>query len=283
MTTREIEFRLIDHQSADGELLAVDALGIISSFKDITYRLTRSVAARSGLGRTDAVLERLATVRVGLRNGSTRVVFVVGDQDAIIDPVSEQVDATFWAIVEGMNNNERPPNVSDTVADSVDKLVIALERAAPQVEVTLPGHGPRTLHTKMLRRDPWQRQGGEEAGEVSVHGVLEMVDLHTARFRLRDAAGNAIDLLGVAAPDEAARLVGTRVVATGVLAVGQGTQHHRMEEAQITPQESLESRLGLQPPPGPDELRQRALNTPVPAAVDISDEELDDFLAEIRA
>lgn len=280
--TREIELRLIGHGSEDGELLAADALGIISSFKDITYRLTRSVAERPGLGRTDAVIERLATVRVGLRKGSTRVVFVVGDEDAILDPVSEQVDATFWGIVEGMDTNRRPSQVSDSVADSVDRLVVALAKAAPKVEVTVPGHQPQTLRTNLLSRTPWQRQSGDEAGEVSVHGVLEMVDLHSARFRLRDPAGNAIDLHEVEGPEDAAHLVGARVVATGVLAVGQGTQHHRMEGASIAPEVPVESRLGIQQPASLDALRQQARTAPTPAPLDLSEDELDDFLAEIR-
>lgn len=281
--TREIEIRLIGHQSADGELLAADAVGIISSFKDIAYRLTRSVAERPGLGRTDAVLERLATVRVGLREGSTRVVFVVGDEGAILDPVSDQVDATFWSIVEGIRTNERPVGVTDTVADSVDKFIIALAKAAPDAAITIPGHDTQMLRTNMMSREPWQRHGGEEAGEVSVHGILEMVDLHTARFRLRDPASNAIDLHEVKAPDEAAHLVGTSVVATGVLAVGQGTQHHRMERAQIAPEESLQGRLGIPPSTSLEGLRQQAARAPKPQPLDLSDAELDDFLAEIRA
>ncbi|NNG38062.1 hypothetical protein HJ588_02070 [Flexivirga sp. ID2601S] len=281
--TREIEIRLIGHESADGELLAADALGIIGSFKDLAYRLTRSAAKRDGLGRTDAVLERLATVRVGLRKGSTQVVFVVGDQNAILDPLEPQVDAMFWSIIEGVGTNERPPEVSDSVADAVDRLVVALGKAAPKAEVAVPGYPRRMLDTHLLDRRPWQRQNGEEAGEMSVHGVLEMVDLHSRRFRLRDAAGNGIDLVEVEEPDEAARLVGTRVVATGVLAVGQGTQHHRMEGAHISPEPSVADSLGIQRSADLESLRRGAEAAPAPQPLDLSDDEIEDFLAEIRA
>ena len=46
---REIEIRLIGHQSADGELLAADAIRLVTSFKELAYRLTRLIAERSGL------------------------------------------------------------------------------------------------------------------------------------------------------------------------------------------------------------------------------------------
>lgn len=56
-----------------------------------------------------------------------------------------------------------------------------------------------------------------------------MVDLHSSRFRLRDVAGNAIDLHHVAVAERVAHLVGEQVTVTGVLAVGRGTQHHHIE------------------------------------------------------
>lgn len=93
--TRDIEFRLLGHASDDGELLATDAINIIKSFKDLTHGLTRAVSERGGLGRTESVLERLSTVRVSLREGSTRVIFKVGDDEAfdVEDTISHDVDS----------------------------------------------------------------------------------------------------------------------------------------------------------------------------------------------
>ncbi len=243
---REIEIRLIGHQSADGELLAADAIRLVTSFKELAYRLTRLIAERSGLGRTDAVIERLATVRVALRPGSTRIVFIVGDQAALVDPLAEQVDAAFWSIVGGLEANARPRGISDSVADAVDNLVVALAKAAPQMQVTTAGRSSPMLQTQSIARGPWQRSMHENAGKSVLHGLLEMVDLRSARFRLRDAADTAVDLIDVVDAENAAHWVGERVTATGVLAVGRGTQHHRMETPTIARAESAGAQSGIE-------------------------------------
>ncbi|MDN5724968.1 MAG: hypothetical protein L0G99_03405 [Propionibacteriales bacterium] len=281
--TREIEIRLIGHQSADGELMAADAINLISSFRELAYRLTRSVVERPSLGRAPGTVERLAAVRVALRPGSTRVVFVVGDEAALLDPpVTDAVDETFWSIVEGVAENKRPDGVSDGVSDSVDDLVSALGKAAPQVEFRIAGRPSRFIRTATMSREPWRRRGREVTDEASLHGVLEMVDLHSSRFRLRDLAGNSVDLVDVVDALSVAHLVGEQVIAVGPLAVGQGTQHHRMEGPKIAVPEDLAARLGQAPFPNLGEMVQAAQQLPAVAAVDLTDEELDEFLAEIR-
>lgn len=279
--TREIEFRLLDHDSADGELLAHDAVAIISAFRDLTYRVTRAVADRPGLGRTAATIERLATVRVALRDGSTRVVFVVGDETALIDPLAKPVDDVFWSIVEGIDTNTRPGGISDSVAESVDHLVIALAKAAPRTEIIAPGHQPRLIETAAVSRSPWQRTDAT-SHETVVHGTLEMVDLRSARFRLRDAAGNAIDLHDVGNAAHAAHLVGSSVMASGMLSVAHGTHHHRMDGATITDGPSVADRLGLESPEPLDQLIERSRAVEPSPPMNLPDEEWEAFLAEIH-
>lgn len=280
--TRDIEFRLLGHPSADGELLAADAVSLIQAFKDVTYRLTRAVADRPGLGRTATSLESLATVRVALRTGSTRLVFVVGDTSALLDPLADGVDAIFWSIVEAMETNERPTEVSDSVAESVDHLIVALQKAAPRAEITVPGHLPRLITTDAIRRGPWKRADQESAGEATLFGVLEMVDLHSKRFRLRDLAGNTVDLHDVVDADTAATLVGHRVRVSGLLGVGSGNQHHRVDGPRIELAETVEDRLLIESSPSLEEIVTRAQAMPEPAPLEISDEEMDEFLAAIR-
>lgn len=282
--TREIEFRLLDHPSAAGELLAADAVGLIQAFKDVTYRLTRSVADRPGLGRTAASLESLATVRVALRPGSTRLVFVVGDSSALLDPLADGVDAIFWSIVEALETNRRPADVSDSIAESVDGLVVALKKAAPRAEITVPGHAPRLVETDAIRRGPWKRGDQESAGPATLYGILEMVDLHTRRFRLRDTAGNTVDLHDVMEAETAAALVGHHVRVSGLLGVGSGTQHHRVDTPQIERAEPVATRLGIESPPSLESLvaHAHAHALPEPIPLEISDEEMNEFLAAIR-
>lgn len=237
--TREFELRLVGHPAGDGELLASDAVAIIAAFKELAYRLTRAAADKAGLGRTDAALERLAEVRVALRGGGNRLVFTVGDPDALdIDPNAPDVDEAFWRLVRGLEANRRPSGVSDSVAESVDDLLVALQRAASGVEIVAQRRKPIVLTTRMLDRRPWQRRPAP-ATDAQLHGMLEMVDLHTGRFRLRAPDGSAVDLIEVVNANLAAALVGSHVAATGVLAVGGGTRHHRMEQPMVAASEPL--------------------------------------------
>ena len=57
--TRDIEFRLVGHDSDDGELLAADAINIIRSFK-----LTLTVLNRSRAASVRPRPDRSATARV---------------------------------------------------------------------------------------------------------------------------------------------------------------------------------------------------------------------------
>jgi hypothetical protein len=280
--TRDVEIRLIGHPTADGQMLAADAVSLITAFKDITYRLTRSVAERPGLGQADSVLEKLATVRVALQAGSTRVIFASGDETALVDPLAEQVDEAFRSIVDGMNSNERPSVLSDTVADGVDSLISALTKAAPQVELKVPGHQPRLLTMARVSRVPWQRRLAEAAHSAVLHGVLEMVDLRTARFRVRDAAGNGIELIDVMDARTTASMVGESVRVEGTLVPGQRGSRHRMTDPRITLAKATAPRFGLAPTPSVSELIAQAKSAPVPPPLNLTDEELDDLLASTR-
>lgn len=281
--TREMEIRLIGHPSDDGQLLASDAVRLIEAFRHVTYRLTRAVADRPGLGRTVSDLEGMATVRVRLAEGSTRLVFEIGDTSAVIDPLSEGVDRAFLEIIEGMRLNTRPPGVSDAVASSVGELVGALHRAAPQAQFTVDGQRSAIMRTEVISRDPWQPELADSSGEVTVHGTLEMVDLRTAKFRLRDTVGNRIDLVDVQLPEQAAHLIDERVSVVGVLLMGRDHRHHRIESPIITRAPSHDILLTSPGPSTLGKLVETASQLDAPSRVDLSDEELDSFLAEIRA
>lgn len=200
----------------------------------------------------------------------------------MVDPVAEGVDEAFGSIVDGLEKNLRPRDISDTVADSVDDLVVALPKAAPEAQFTVPGHPPLRFRTATLSRNPWRRATHEDAGETVVHGLLEMVDLRSSRFRLRDVAGNAIDPHDVADAERAAHLVGERVAVTGVLAVGRGTQHHRMDGATVEAAKPIEERLAISPTRPLEVLLSETRSHAAPPPMDISDEEFAEFLADIR-
>jgi hypothetical protein len=61
---------------------------------------------------------------------------------------------------------------------------------------------------------------GHTQADVSVSGRLDLVDLRRSRFRIRDAVGNDILLLGVSNVSDAAQLVGRAVTAKGEATLG---------------------------------------------------------------
>jgi DNA-binding SARP family transcriptional activator len=108
-----------------------------------------------------------------------------------------------------------------------------------------------------------------------------MVDLHSSRFRVRDVAGNAVDLPDVANAVEVAHLVGDRVRARGVLRRGSSTQHHRLEGSVVEAAPPIADRLGIAPSATLDQLLEAARRVPAPPPIEISDAEMDEFLAAI--
>ncbi len=282
---REYVFRLQGMDSPPGQIRAADLTGVTDAVKTLVYRLTREAAARPGMGRADAAVEALAQVRVGMSTGSTRLHFHVGDGNALeVDPLAEGVDDELWRLLHGLQVNERPETVSMTIAEAVGDLGAAIRRAAPVAVVAVPRRAPLTLLTATIDPQIWRGEVPDPVLNRAVEGELEMVDLHSAKFRVRDAAGNAIDLIDVQHPTIAARLVGHLVAARGVLYVGQGAGHHRLLRALIEPREDPLRRLGVSPPGTPDVQAladaARALGPVEPMA--LTDAELEDFLAEIR-
>ncbi|MGB2701595.1 MAG: hypothetical protein WBC31_14625 [Candidatus Phosphoribacter baldrii] len=279
---RSYEIRLLEHDSEPGEILVDDLERLAGAFKDIVYRLTRHAAEHVRAGRAPGDVERLSQVRLSLLQGSTRLCFRVGDQHSLdVDPLAETVDQRFQVITDGMVANQRPGDLPDSVAQAVDRLVVALTRATPRAEITTPGQIPKVLATRRLSRSPWQQHDEAGVDEVAIYGILEMVDLHSSRFRVRDVAGNAVDLLGVANAAEVAHLVGDRVRARGVLRRGTGTQHHRLEGPVVEAAPPIAARLGVAPLASLDQLLEAARRAPAPPPIEISDAEMDEFLAAV--
>lgn len=280
---RDYEIRLIDHDSDDGEILFEDLDRIGAAVKDTIYRLTREAADRSGPGRAPADVERLGSVRVGLAAGSTRLRFRIGDRHALsVDPLADDVDTAFWGIVEGLRDNRKPQSLGDSVTAAVSDLAVALRKAAPKVEFSVPGHGKVAIVSAALDPSIWSSALPVINLDAVVHGRLEMVDLKSAAFRLVDAVGNAIDLRSVQNPTEASALIGRQVTATGPLWRGSGAKHDRMESPSVTAAASLDERFNVDAQPSLDELIARAHQSPEPSAIDLTDDELDEFLAAIR-
>lgn len=280
---RDYELRLVGHDSDDGEILFEDLDRIGTAIKAAIYRLTRDAADRSGTGRAPADIERLASVRVGLAAGSTRLMFRIGDRSALsVDPLADDVDDAFWSIIEGLRDNRRPQALGESVIAAVSDLAVALRKAAPRVEFSVPRHGSASIVSETIDASIWSPSTPDGGSEAAVHGFLEMVDLKNAAFRVVDAVGNAVDLKSVRQPAEASALIGRQVTAIGPLHRGSGAKHDRMDSPTVTAATPLSERFNLAPQAGLDELIAASKLSPEPSGIDLSDDELDDFLAVIR-
>lgn len=233
---REIELRLDRHGEPDGELRADRVAWIVTAVDDLMLRLTREAASAAGLGRPGLVIERLAEVRLaGISGKGTRLLFRVGDPDALdIDPLSDQSDSMLRALLVGIADNSRPEFVTGAIAAATLRLVAALQRSAPLVEVSVGGRTPMRLFTARLDRTVWEPED-RDGRPTTLTGRLEAVDLRNAHFRIVDDEGRRIELVGVENSDEAAAFVNSLIIAEGALTPATVTARARMESVTVTP------------------------------------------------
>jgi hypothetical protein len=279
----DFELRLIGHPSEAGQVLAQDMVNLAGSTQALITRIARAVADRRGPGRSESALEQLSRVRVtGLSRGSTSIGFSFGDTAAleIQDPISTEIDETFWLIAAGLEQNHRPASINDSVAHTVDELIGALRHAAPNVEIMSNRHPPVRLRPAALTRQIWQSStelGGET---LSLIGILEALDLRNARFRIVDDVSNRIVLKDVRDPHDAAQLVDRRVRATGRPAYTPDRSLQHLADVDIVvvnmPPEWSRSQPDLptvlKSAPGPS----------VDGGVDLTEQEFDDFMAAVH-
>lgn len=279
---QQIEVRLVGQQSPDGEIVASHAASISKALEALIHRLTREAAGRAGLGRTHRVLERFAEVRlVGLGEGSTRLFYRVGDADAldIIDPLAQAVDRLFWDVVDGMITNTRPRSTTETIAAATDDLLGALIQSASGVEIAADGRRSVPLRTGDLDRSVWAPAPPPGSEDTVMIGELEAVDLRNDHFRLADTVGNRIELHAVREALVAAHLVGSRVKAQGRFVPVTGSAKPRMEDVVIS---AADPQVSLSQPSLTDAIAA-ARSAPEPTIhLDLTDEELDDFLTAAR-
>lgn len=279
----DFEFKLVGHSSEAGQILAQDMVSLAGSAQALVTRIARAAAERRGPGRAEAALEHLSRVRLtGLSAGSTTLAFTFGDAEAldIDDPISREIDETFWLIAEGMEQNRRPAEVSDSIAAAVDELIGAFRHAAPSVEVRFPGGPTVRLKPHSLDRRIWQSGPEMASTELSYIGNLEALDLRNGTFRIVDDVANRIALRDVRSPHEAAQLVDRRVRATGRPAYAPDGALRYLADVELAAQDLPPG--WIQPEPG---LAYLVRSTPGPSAgggLDLTDEEYDRFITAIH-
>ncbi|MDR0945238.1 MAG: hypothetical protein LBM66_03635 [Bifidobacteriaceae bacterium] len=227
MTGVRFELHFIGTGLPDAEIDASNLAAICGSLQELATRVGRWVASGKTLGRLTGPVEGLTRVRVlGLSPGSTRLLLSTEPAQPALegtDELAEQTDERFWQIVLGAGLGELPDDAPVPVRETTAKMLSAYAATAPEVEVApkspaLRGGSVRFEPKKALT-SAWFATAGPvpEPADGVASGLLEMVDLASGRFRLRDAIGNRIDLKSVADAINAAKLVGTEVTARGAV------------------------------------------------------------------
>jgi hypothetical protein len=219
MSDESLTFRLQETTSPPGEIALADLAAVGRHLQELATRVSRWVADIDRPGRSTAVVEQAAALRLtGLRTGST-VLEVARGPSGLLDfdvPFEESFDNRFWSMIVAIGADTPPPDAPQRVRESVVALIDALEHAAGRVEVTRTNGARIDFRPADRERDVWVAPGRVVSEDtITVSGTLEMIDLASLRFRLRDDVGNPIPLDGIADPMAARTLLGLRAEATG--------------------------------------------------------------------
>lgn len=220
---------------ATGEIQISDLGRISTALHDLRVRIARVVVDGARSGRPDDRTLELAALRMtSLEEGSTQLVYKGGrsvseapiptalwqwpelsSNIAAEQAQQNEFDAKFAELIVGVETQTPPAWVTPPVAAGVVALLGVLDTACAEVDFD----GGPFLHVRFatdVSREPWRvRVFAQE--NLTVSGVLMKVDLASRAFRIADDVGTKIYLDDVADHDEAAGLVGRRVIATGLL------------------------------------------------------------------
>lgn len=283
---KEIELRLVDAPGPSGEIPVKDLAALATALQELTTRISREVINTPGPGRTKQFMEELSQLRLhAVEPGSTVLRFSKGPSDKLDVDLPEQAvaDDRLWEIVRAMDEDRRPDWATDLIAESVGKLVNAIQAAAPTVILGTPLRPDVRIASAAMHVETWTPTRVHTATVMTAAGRLEKVDLRSHEFRLRDDVDNTVDLKRVENDIVAAQLVGQWVVAQGT-----GIQHASgrlvaLQNARVLPADdpaadyvgpkvvTLEEILASAPGPDPN------------GGLDLTDDEFASFLEAARS
>jgi hypothetical protein len=264
----QFEFRLIHGHAPPGQLDADSLLRIVKALKQTALEVARCQVDSSRRGRPSHDVDRLAQLNITMSEGSTVLTAERAHphQTLGFDLEDEETfDARMGELMIGVANNHRPDWSNDAVARGAWSLACALSSAAPVVEVRAADRG-ETFSCANLNERTWvAAPHGRPAEDVALIGLLEAVDLHSKRFRIRDSVGLAVALPNVEAAEQVAGLIGREVLVRGEPVYGDAdliTELHNAEveiapeldktwlSAESVPLTEILDRASV-PPPGP--------------------------------
>lgn len=215
---KEIELRLVDAPTPSGEVAVKDLAALATALQELTTRISREVINTPGPGRTKQFMEELSQLRLhAVEPGSTVLRFSKGPVDKLDVDLPEQAlaDDRLWEIVRAMGEDRRPDWATDLIAESVGKLVNAIQAAAPTVILRAPSRPEVRIASSAMHVETWTPTRVRTGTIMTAAGRLEKVDLRSHDFRLRDDVDTTVELKSVENDTVAAQLVGQWVVAEG--------------------------------------------------------------------
>ena len=292
MNTQEsITLRLSSTNVPPGEIALSDLASIADALQLLATRIGRQLVGQTGPGRTAGGAERATRPTLsGITEGSTRLQVTAGAADTldVDDPFEEQVLDRLWEVFGGLESDVPPDWAKAAVAQAAIEFVGSVGAAARKCEFTgrrgQRERGPVAIRPQKVNREAWTTliADPELVPQAGVTGDLDLVDLRTRKFRVRDAVGNDVVLEDVGNTAEAATLVGQRVRAVGTGVRGARGQIVKIVEPHVSdaamPSEWLHR--------GPADLISVFATQSAPSldgVAGVDDAELEALLADLRS
>lgn len=278
----DLTVHLLGSDLPDGEIDFDVLAGLSGALQQLSTRVHRQSTGQT-VGRTSTQSTAVGRLRLRrLDGGSTTLVASVGDDQALIaQPAAGRHLARLFEVLTGIGANRPPGWIDHPVAEAAVQVIDALRRASPRCEFWSDrDYRVPVFSTARVDLSVWAlpEPPQQVVADSTATGRLEMVDLTNRKFRLRDATGNRVPLLRVAASLEAARLVGETVTATGDGLLDEHGQLSQLEDATITRADAPTPWAAL---PSLSDV-DWDLTPPVGGVGDVTDEEVGEFLQLIR-
>lgn len=146
----------------------------------------------------------------------------------------------LWEVFGGLESGVPPDWATASVAQAAIAFVGSVGAAARKCEFTgrrgQRVRGRVAVRPQKVSRDAWTRLPAEPelVPQIGVTCDLDLVDLRTRKFRVRDAVGNDVFLEDVGNAAEAGALVGRRVRAVGTGVRGARGQITKLVEPHVS-------------------------------------------------
>jgi hypothetical protein len=283
---KEIELRLVDAPAPSGEIAVKDLAALAIALQELTTRISREVINMPGPGRTKQFMEELSQLRLhAVEPGSTVLRFSKGPADKLDVDLPEQAvaDDRFWEIVQAMGDDSRPDWATDLIAESVGKLVNAIQAAAPTVVLGSPSRRDVRIVSSAVHVETWTPVRVQPGGIMTATGRLEKVDLRSHEFRVRDDVDQTVDLKHVQSDTTAAQLVGQWVVARGEAVLHESGRLVVLDNASISRVDDPAAEHMDRSVTTLDEILASAPGPDIDGGIDLTDDEFQAFLEAARS